>query len=297
MAMAERKTDDLLRDIKRYIANPPKTSVVLEISPELAGAILEEYNTENRSLKPRKIKSIVSALRNNEWIVTGETIKFSPRRLIDGQNRLTACMESERPITSHVVFGIPDEAFAIIDTGASRTPGDILGIAGIHDPNSISHIVTWIHTLENARGSRSRLQLSPNEILHLYRTRYSDAGEHIGWGRQLQKATGAPITRGALLHYAYTRSANAAMADRFMSTWISPWAENDGPPQARLLRRRLDQIKSVMAGQVTVTNAYAMGIKAWNAFIENRAIDAAGVKWGEDEPFPQIVRKGGRASE
>lgn len=281
-------TDAALGDIQRYIANPPKTSVVLEITPPVANAILKTYNIENRGLKARKIKNIVTALQHGEWLVTGETIKFSPRRLIDGQNRLTACVESGKPIVSHVVFGIPDEAFAIIDTGASRTPGDILHIAGVRDPNAIAHIITWIYTLETAPGGRSKLSLSPNQILHLHRTRYSDVGENLGWGRQLQKTTNSPTTRGALLHYAFSRFGGPEKAEHFMLTWIDPEVEG-GAPQARLLRRRLTQIARVVGGALPVTQVYSLAIKAWNAYIQDQPISVADLKWGAEEPLPLVL--------
>ncbi len=291
---------DELDIIKRYMIKPPETSVVMTIMPAMASAILAAYNTENRSLKPRKIRAIVGALRNEEWLVTGETIKFSSTRLLDGQNRLTACVESHTPIRTHVVFGIPDAAFAIIDTGAPRTPGDVLYIAGIHDPHTIAHIVRWMYTLESAPGLRSRLDLSPNSILHLYRTRYSDITDHLGWGRQLQTASGSrvPIARGALLHYAFERFGGRDRADEFLQSWIDgPEKRARGIPQAFLLRRRLMQMSDYTSGLLPVTLSYATVVKAWNAYIRGAQIGVADLKWGPEEPFPSVLPRPKIASE
>lgn len=278
---------DPLDEIERYIANPPATSVLMELSPDVAKALLEKYNTENRGLKPHKIRPLVGDLRDGAWLVTGETIKFSRQRLLDGQNRLTACVEANTPIRTHVVFGIDDAAFAIIDTGAPRTAGDVLACAGVGSPQVIAHAVARLNAWEQTPGSRSVLRLSPNQVLHLYQTKYKDLDEHIGWGRQLQAATGLPTTRGLVLHYAFTKAAGQKAADAFLSAWIS------GDPdaqQAALLRRRLAQLQSMLAGNIPANVAYAMAIKAFTAFVNGKPIDVGQIKWSETEPMPSLKR-------
>lgn len=210
------ESDDTIQSIKDYISRPPKTSVVLDITPRMAKAILDTYNTDNRGLKRHKIRPLVGELRSGGWLVTGETIKFSDRRLLDGQNRLTACFESGVPIRTHVVFGIPDEAFAIIDTGAPRTGPDVLVCAKVLNPGIIAHAVARLNSWENNPGKREVLGLSPNQILELYRTKYRGLDSHIGTGQQLQKATRTPAARGVVLSYAFAQVVSPIKADAFM---------------------------------------------------------------------------------
>ena len=284
-AHPQQSSANVISHVERYIANPPETSVVLTFTPEMAGAILATYNAENRGLKPHKIRPLIGDLRSGEWMLTGETIKFSKRRLLDGQNRLTACMESGVPIKTHVVFGIDDNAFAIIDTGAPRTAGDVLVCAGIANPQMVAHVVSRLYAWEETPGVRSILRLSPNQVLHLYQTRYSDIGEHIAWGRELQAKTRLAASRGIALHYAFTKAAGQKVADTFVRAWI----DNDPTiQQASLLHRRLAQLQSMLSGSLRANTVYAMAIKAFNHFMVGRPIDVGQIAWKEGEPMPSI---------
>ena len=99
------------------------------ITPEAAKKLLE-YNTNNRVPRRNNVAKIADDIENGRWKVTGETIKFSNTRLIDGQNRLMAVVQAGRPIKTWVARNVDDEAFAVCDTGVTRTPADILNIAG-----------------------------------------------------------------------------------------------------------------------------------------------------------------------
>lgn len=273
-----------LRDIERYIAAPPETSVVLNIDADLARAILDKYNLENRGLKPHKIRPLIGDLQAGHWLLTGETIKFSDRRLLDGQNRLTACAESGVPIRTHVVFGIPDEAFSIIDTGAPRTAGDVLVCAGHKNPNELSHAVRRLHSWKETPGSRSVLQLSPNQVLTLLETEYHDLPRHLRWGRELQAQTKLTTSRGLTLHYAFESGMGSAAADTFMRAWI----DNTGAQQAVVLRRRLAQMQSIIPGALHTNVVYAVAIKAFTRFVKGLPVDVATLRFAEDEAFPVV---------
>jgi hypothetical protein len=273
-----------LRDIERYMAAPPETSVVMEIDADLARAILDKYNLENRGLKPHKIRPLIGDLQAGHWLVTGETIKFSDRRLLDGQNRLTACAESGVPIRTHVVFGVPDEAFSIIDTGAPRTAGDVLICAGHKNPNELSHAVRRLHSWKETPGSRSVLQLSPNQVLTLLDTEYRDLPKHMKWGRELQAQTKLTASRGLTLHYAFEAAMGKAAADTFLRAWI----DNTDAQQAMVLRRRLAQMQSVIPGALPTNVVYALAIKAFARFSQGLPVDVATLRFGEDEAFPVV---------
>lgn len=103
---------------------------VVKITPVLAEIMLKR-NVKNRALKKRAIARYKRAMKDGRWLVTHEGIAFSADGfLIDGQNRLTAIIESGKTVEMPVFFGIASVAFAVIDTGKARTGADTLGIAG-----------------------------------------------------------------------------------------------------------------------------------------------------------------------
>lgn len=111
------------------------------ITPVLAEYYLSK-NTENRKLTNKNIDALVRVLRNGEWVVNGETIKFNVKgQLIDGQHRLWACVISGIPFKSLCVDEVSDLAFMTIDVGAKRTAADILSIGQVNNSNTMAAIV------------------------------------------------------------------------------------------------------------------------------------------------------------
>jgi hypothetical protein len=108
-------------------------SGVAEITPELAKEILEICNRDNRPLKKDHVKRLTSSLKNNEWMLNGEAIAFSRSgRLLDGQHRLTACINSGKSFKTLVIKGIEeDDAFGTIDIGKPRTVTDLMNLQGL----------------------------------------------------------------------------------------------------------------------------------------------------------------------
>jgi hypothetical protein len=65
-------------------------------------------------------------------MLTGDTLKFGTNGdLLDGQNRLRACITSGIPMQTRVVFGIDPVAFKYLDTGTVHTSGDTFKVAGV----------------------------------------------------------------------------------------------------------------------------------------------------------------------
>src|SRR3990172_2754159 len=85
----------------------PTDLEVVEITPDLAARWLLS-NTHNRTMKVKAIARYAADIRSGAWYVNGETIKFAADgTLLDGQNRLRACIEAGRAFTSVVVRGLP----------------------------------------------------------------------------------------------------------------------------------------------------------------------------------------------
>jgi hypothetical protein len=105
-------------DTIEFITTGIQTGVA-HITPELAKHLLGTTNHDNRPLKPAHIKMLSTALKNDEWMLNGETIVFSKSgRLLDGQHRLTACINTGKAFQTVIIKGIEDEAaFGTIDTG------------------------------------------------------------------------------------------------------------------------------------------------------------------------------------
>lgn len=98
------------------------------ITPEKAAEYLK-HNKINRPLKPERIRAYVAAMKAGKWQLTHQGIAFkSNGDLADGQNRLTAIVESGVPVMMKVTY---DMDATILDRGAPRSDRDTLIMSGI----------------------------------------------------------------------------------------------------------------------------------------------------------------------
>ncbi len=102
---------------------------VEEVTPDLAKEWLLQ-NRENRSLRRRKVAQYASQMTRKQWLLTGDPIRFDQDgRLLDGQHRLSAIVQSNVTVTMVVMRGLLTETFKVIDAGMTRSVGDALGFA------------------------------------------------------------------------------------------------------------------------------------------------------------------------
>lgn len=97
------------------------------ITPDTARRMLAK-NTGNRTPKKNAIDRYARDMQNGWWHVTGQPVIIADTgRLLDGQNRLYACIGSHCPFETLVVRGVDESAFYAIDRGFVRTNADVTG--------------------------------------------------------------------------------------------------------------------------------------------------------------------------
>jgi len=134
-----------ITDLQNLISNPPKSSVVMEITPDIAHYVIKELNKNNRPVKPSHLMRYARDMLNNNWGLTGETIKFGSDGLLkDGQNRLMACFKVGKTFKTHVVFGVKPETFYQMDNGVTRGATDVLHIMGVPNSKHVSGAIKII---------------------------------------------------------------------------------------------------------------------------------------------------------
>jgi len=105
-----------------------KTEVIC-ISPEMAKTILQK-NSHNRKVRKRYVTTLANAMKRGEWLLTHQGIAVSDKgRLIDGQHRLLAIIESGVKVEMAMFTKVPDESFKVLDRGAKRSLADATGLA------------------------------------------------------------------------------------------------------------------------------------------------------------------------
>ena len=102
------------------------------IGPEEAKVILGG-NTRNRRLRERTlVDSFARDMVNGNWRFTGDPIQIAPDGLLlNGQHRLHAIIRANVRLKFVVIRNVDPAAQDVMDTGGTRSPGDVLTLRGL----------------------------------------------------------------------------------------------------------------------------------------------------------------------
>ena len=108
-------------------------------------------NTNNRNLRKSKLNSYIKQMNDGQWLESADPIRFvgNYERLIDGQHRLTAFIQSNlTSLNVLVVTNLQSNVFKVLDTGGTRSAGDVLKIEGYANSINLSASVKAIIGLQ-----------------------------------------------------------------------------------------------------------------------------------------------------
>lgn len=98
------------------------------ITPAKAKAMLERNFEGQRNIRKNVVDKYASDMRSGAWneSVGGLIVVSDTNKVIDGQHRLRAVIESDTPIEFYVQTGVEESAYKVIDSGISRTVQDVI---------------------------------------------------------------------------------------------------------------------------------------------------------------------------
>lgn len=265
---------------------------LLTITPALADVMLR-YNDANRPLSAATVRKYARQMGEGRWRLTKQPIIFSKsHKLLDGQHRLHACVESGVTIQAWVDFGDDDDNFAFIDIGKPRGASDVFSISGVQNATLVSAATRLIYGYDTGRltGSKSGLSISPTpkELLEFYQT-CAHLEKSLPVARLFADSRLAPPSVMMAMHYVCARK-NRAQADGFfeqVATGIGFTSNKE--PAYKLHKRLVDNLTGAARLPSLVIAAYT--IKAWNAYRSGKPVGL--LRWrGEqkpDESFPKAI--------
>ncbi len=118
---------------------PPFWQIKIELGyldAQKAVDLLEVNHKQNRLIRPNVVNRYVNDMVNGRWILTSESIKFSPDGfMFDGQQRCHAIIIAAETIPDLKIpmvfaYNVDPGAFTVVDSGVKRQPSDALKIAG-----------------------------------------------------------------------------------------------------------------------------------------------------------------------
>lgn len=98
----------------------------MSITPEIAAEMLK-MNTNNRSLREKKVAALAASMAKGEWVLSNDAIVISEGNvLLNGQHRLQAVIKSGVACPFIVYTGAQEASFDIMDTPTLRSMGDVI---------------------------------------------------------------------------------------------------------------------------------------------------------------------------
>lgn len=257
------------------VAGPEPRTGLFIITPEIAALWLER-NKENRSRRTRYADSLADDIRNGEWEVNGETIKFDWNGYcLDGQHRLTACVESGKPIVSYVVTGLDPKSRPTVDIGEKRSPADFLQADGHINTKLLQ--ATAGYEIQYRTGSVSTVKRKPKEVQRLV-DENPDLVETVNDIAQRYWRNGSAVVPQSLIAWLYwhAKKQDPELADKFVDGVMYGESLYRGNP-IQAYREKMLRLK-MMRRTLNPIERLAYGILAWTKFRDG--VHTERLMWG-----------------
>lgn len=259
------------------------------IDPTKARRLLES-NHGNRKIVLGHVKALANQMTRGEW-------RYNPLdpigiayngRLINGQNRLLAIIESGTEQPFSIERGLDPELFQVIDQGRKRSGADYLYTRDEKNTSELSSILGWQFRHEMAgRPYRldSRVRPTNYQIDELL-GRLPELRASVGAGaRFMEPTTLLPKSVANWMHFRFSK-VSPEKADSFWSGVGKGIGLAEDDPRyvfRKLLLRRAAGGTVSRSSEVVI----ACAIKAWNAFMEGKIVKV--ISWKEGESFPAMI--------
>lgn len=291
------RKDNVLGEFRALVMRPPLRSLVVDIHPEAAAMLLCEANTKNRPRSQRYVAVMAELFDMTQAGVTGDTIKVGESGvLLDGQHRLEMATKARVPFRTHIVFGLDDAVFDILDQGRRRTGGDVLAIELVPNYMSTASAVRWIYILTGASRSSdggggikggSVGRFIPRSIGKLVRGPFSELPRYAVHGSRVSKAYKFPNAMVQALTFLVAQH-DPKMAERFIHDWVS--GSRDGANKTfDNMQARLNSIRSQNAGRVSRMILAAFAVVAFNYWKQGQVAPLRAFVWHKGLAFPKIA--------
>jgi hypothetical protein len=274
------------------VRNPPLHSVVIDISPQVADQLLKLSNTKNRPKLDNHVRKIGADLSDGSYELTGDTIKFSRKgTLLDGQHRLDGAIKGKRSIVTHVIFGLEEEIFDVIDQGKKRTPADVLALCGISEATMVAGAIAWVLKFEagvsmEGGAMAGRYAITPRKIRELAIGKMKDVIKYAKDARLINTAYKQPPTMVCGMLYLIGRR-DAALARDFAQEWVNG-AKIGRNKNFDVLNQRINTIAHGNNGIVNRDVRAALLIQTFNYWNAHVVASPRALTWRKGWTFPTL---------
>lgn len=293
-----------MSDTRFWVSSTPSVIGPISVTPEVAAEMLES-NGANRNKRDGNIDRYARDMASGHWRLIGQSIQFSKSgRLLDGQNRLMACVRSGAPFETFVCVGLDDDAMRSIDKGSPRTFSDDLKIAGYDNATRVAAATSNVFRYQMTGDARamagrgrsskaSKIGMTSDEGFETLRAHPGIIDTVKALRRREKLSKIANMSTIDAFAYVVGR-VHREDAEYFFDRLTNPMDLSEGSPILALIStssRLNDKARAARVGSGhSAEMKLAIMIKAWNAFMDGSRVARLGWRSGgaNAEDFPHL---------
>jgi len=282
--------DSIRRQLLQQVAPLPEIELV-EFTPTVAEGFLKG-NHGNRNVRPHVVSNYARQMKQGLWNIGESMICVSPEgKLLNGQHRLLAVIESGATVKMYVRWGVAEAEYATMDRGEVRKASDFFAHNGILNgvrAAAFANLVRNYRVRGTVNGSpQDGNKPTPEELLEVWNS-IPYAGDTLKSATPIH--TSITTVWGMFAFWLIAEGASVETAKEFFSVMhpsCSIPMSNTHPA-----RRLQDLMRNAKSRRIKYTceETVALVVKAYNAWIEGREVQS--LAWRSTEAFPAVNAKG-----
>lgn len=253
-------------------------------------------NLSNRNISKRHVDFLKMQMDAGDWTYAADPIRFAGNfdRLLDGQHRLTAFVESKmEEMRVLVVSGLSETAFDNMDTGRPRNAGDLLYTLGYDSGRRIAAAIKMINLIERGsvglkakggHGEKNKFSTTNHEVKVFAETNPSIVDVCKQGERWYSEFPVLKPAEYSAFYFIFSKK-DADMALDFFSAFAKGANLSESSP-VFVLRKKMEQNKlstSKMIGKMK----QSLIIQAWNLYRQGK--EAKILRFSPGDNLPGIL--------
>lgn len=273
---------------------------VEEIGPERAKELLNKM-PRNRTMNRANLSYIMEEMKRGQFMFTGETIIIDIKgNLINGQHRLESIIRTGKVYPFVVVDGVPQKVFDKLDSGRSRSTGDVLSSLGYKNAPQLATAVRTILLFQQkvyfkySRADLAKAKATTVDVVNFTKENPKIL-EYIGFSKEVNAKFRNLAPANIAVLYWFFRQKSVTMADYFFDK-IATGDFKDASKQDKAIERTRNKITQYDANNrnkkqgglssSTLRDKMAIVILGWNNYRTKRD---APITLEVNYKFPSIV--------
>lgn len=244
---------------------------IVRITPDMAPSLLAKKRPSGKR-NAAAVAAYAQAMRAGEWVLNGMPIILSRNDvLLDGLQRLYACIDAKTPFVTVLVENVPDDTLHTIDQQRRRSFAGVLETRGIPRPAAVAGLLAKLIRYEDGTLTRgtstppwSRMERALDANRAEIDTAVKFSFDHPA--RLLTESIRTPLSFMGL-------QSDRTAIRRFLDAIVHPERFDANEPGV-MIRRRLVEGRADRAVRLHATALFAVCIKALNDTISGRRSDA-----------------------